>query len=667
MPAPSPGSRGWKIATAIALVAFVAFYIWTMTFRFHNAMTPYALHGDQQQSIGHYWRYAVDGAIPPGHLLTDYAQTYHSSPLWWLIMASMSALIGPLSSAKILGLLAYLLFAVGAVIVVGRRTEWVLGLLTGIMLLRNPPDAVEQITGGMARSMGPFLVFLFLWAFMEGRHRLVLAILVVQAGVYPSVVIPCGICYGVYVVVKGPMRDRLRRCAGMFVAGLLIIAFGMAQNFSSPKWWGPPVTYTEAEQMPAWRAGGRFPDVPHRPLDTILQYNIERPFKQLGARPAPKEAERFVGHHTFGVFFAGPIALSLLMMAVGFGRRALQRRRLRRAASAAVTPPETSPGEQDGASTTAEAPATSPPNELPALPPFDWHTIALFMATVAAWFVVKTLAFRLFLPSRQIGFVIPYIVITFLPILVWYASRVLFPGRRVVAVVITVLVTLVPVFVFRGHGGEATGSGYSQHDRDGKYIEAIRKLPLDQEIACDLQWCEYMIALGQHAPYAARSLSHPLRKGYYEEAERRLVEMFGVLYATRVEEIETFIQKENVHFMVYRSGETQTMTKRLYNPATQRVTERFRAGGKRPRLLNKPPKASIVFQDGDRLIVDLDKLVVALKAAPPTPEVQEAPADDGALDDKVQKPVLPQRLKGLLRGANPDVRDAAAPDEGVFD
>ena len=44
---------------------------------------------------------------------------------------------------------------------------------------------------------------------LKKRHKLALLALVLQAGVYPSVVIPCGMTYGVYCLIKGPtMRDR---------------------------------------------------------------------------------------------------------------------------------------------------------------------------------------------------------------------------------------------------------------------------------------------------------------------------------------------------------------------------------------------------------------------------------------------------------------------------
>lgn len=573
---------GSTVATAVVVIAAVAFYVFTMKARFAGAGSPYSLHGDQHQSIGHFWRYARDGAIPPGHLLSDYAGTYHSPPLWWPVMAAMSALLGPLVAAKLLGLLAYALFAVGAALVVARRSVWALGALVAIVALRNPPDSVEQITGGMARSMGPALLYLFLWAFMERRHRVALAALVLQAGIYPSIVIPCGLLYGTFVVLQGPMAVRLRRCAELFVVGIAVIALGLAQDVSAPEWWGDAVTYEEALQMPAWGHGGRFPEVPHRPFEAMMRFNLERPWKALGPAFAPEGARAFVGGHVIEAFVVAPVVLGLLLGALGSMRR-------------------------------WRASSSAPSSSAAAAARFPWEPLALMLAAVAGYWLVRALSFKLFLPSRQLGFTVPFLLIAWIPLLVWFGASRLWPSQRALAVAVTAIITVGPAFAFRGHGAERTAAGYGVHNRDAPFFEAIRKLPLDEEIACDVRLCEYMMALGQHAPYAARNLTHPLRKGYYAEAERRLVEMHKLLYATTWEEIDTFVRNEGVRFMAYRKGEATTLTKRLYRPADGLVRDAFKAGEGRVRLLADPPREALVFRDGDRRIVDLERLVMVLR------------------------------------------------------
>jgi hypothetical protein len=587
----------WWIARGLAAAALVAFFVTVMEFRFHHASSAYALQGDQHQSIGHFWRYARDGAIPPGHLLSDYAFAYHSPPGWWSVMATLSSWVGPLTAAKTLGLLAHALFALGAVVIVGQRTEWVLGLLIGILVLRNPPDMPEQITGGMARSMGPALLYLFLFAYLQGRHRLALASLVLQAAVYPSVVIPCGITYGIDCLVRGPGPVRRRRIVGMFVAGVLVLVLGKSQDFSAPSWWGEPVTYAEAQEMPAWSASGRFPEVPHRSFESALRFNLVRPWKDLGTHLGPDEASQFVARHLLEVFLGLPLAFGLLGLCV----RAWKKRR-------SSSPSSSS---SQGASGHSAAP---PDGEC-----FPWQSFALFAGSLAGYALVRLVAFKLFLPSRQLGFTLQFILVATMPLLVWFGLAAVLPpsmwARRFVLVTSTTLLTIVPAFAFRGHGCATTAAGYLDHQDDRGIWDTVRTLPLDEEIACDIPFCEYMMPLGQHVPYAARNLTHPLRKGYYEEAERRLVEAQRVLHATRLSEIHDFIENEKVRYFMYHIKEAGSVSKKLYQPVAKKVRAIFESGAGRKRLLLDPPASAVLFRRRDRVLLDLSKF-------PPPDETQ---------------------------------------------
>jgi len=726
-------SRAWLVAAIVCGIALVIFYVWVMQYRFANAETPYALHGDQQQSIGHYWRYKVEGSFPKGHLISDYAETYHSPPLWWPVMAPLSAILGPLTAAKLLGLVAYALFAVTTALVVSARTTWALGFLTAIVALRNPPDAVEQITGGMARSMSPALLLLFMFALMQRRHRLALGVLVLQAGIYPSIVIPCGLTYGAYCVLSGPtMRDRLRRCAGMFVTGLVIIVFGLYQNLAAPEWWGKPVTYEEAAKMTAWHVGGRFPEVPHRDLWPVVEYNLTRTYKALGAAPMPDAAVKYVGRHMNEVFIGLPLTVTLLG-GLGGGARLLWRRRRRRALSAVPAPPalpssaedassppapiDAAPGDADAQrepaaepaaeptaepasvqtapaslaavpstssleASTPEAPSTSSavaPSLLdvtpspatlvvaplsvtveqnaahdpaspstPAVPveppeppnPFPWEAVWILAGGLASYAIVRGFAFKFFLPSRQVGFIVPFVVTVTLPLLVWWGVRATLPRTRLVPFLIAVVVTCVPAFAFRGHGGGRTAGGYSNKNPDGPLFEAVRKLPFDEEIACDVHLCNYMMPLGQHIPYAAETLTHPLRAGYYKEAERRLIENMRLLHATSVDEVEGFVTKEKVKYFAYRTTEVGQVSTRLFKPVTTSVTGIFRQGRDRVRVFAEPPKDAIIFRKGKYVLIDLEKMVTALKApaARVAPSVPDDEAPEPTNDDVPRGP-----------------------------
>jgi hypothetical protein len=566
-------SMAWRIANATALVAFVAYFFANMKFRYRNLFETFSLQGDQHQSIGHYWRYAVEGTIPNGHLISDYANTYHAPPLWWLVMATLSTLTDPIVAAKAFSIGAYALYATMIIVIVGRRTHFILGCLAAILVIRIPPGLPEQITGGMARCMAPTLFLFFLWAMMKRNHPLALLTLVVQAAIYPSVVIPCGLTYGAYCVLAGPnMRTRLRRCAGIFVVGMIVIATGLYQDIKSPDWWGPTVTYEEAKRMPAWGPGGRFPEVPHARFEGLFEWNVIRPYKELGTTLAPPDAVRWVNRHSFEVFLYGPLALSAACALVALGLR-------RRRGDAAEDDRERR---------------------------FPWELVWLFIGSIAAYWLVRLVAFKLFLPARQIGFTIRFLVEVGMPLLVWWGVAKLFPRQHLAALVVTALVLVVPPFAFRGHGLDKTEAGYRHHKADTKTYLALRKLPKNEQVACDLYFCEFMMPMGQHAPFAARNLSHPLRPGYYEEVERRLVAMHEVLFATSADKIHAFVDKEKVRFFVYNVKSTEKFeTKKGYRPFTERVLRAQKAAGDGPPLLANPPKEAIVFRDKDRILLDL--------------------------------------------------------------
>ena len=629
-------ARGWRVVQFVAVLSLLAYFIAIMIFRLNGALSEWGVDGDQHQSIGQFWRYSIKGAIPPGHLITDYAFAYHAPPLWWVIMSTLSTFSTPTAAAKIMTVVAYGLTALGALLVVGKRTDWLLGCFVAFLVLRSP-DLPEQVTGGMARSLGPAFVYLFLYAFMQRRHNLVLLMLVLQAATYPSVVIPCGIFYGLYCVIAGPMPARLRRCGKLFVVGLLIILLGKAQDFRSPDWWGSVVTYEEADAMRGWHRGGRFEEVPHRPLSLLLDRNLERGHKKLGHTAAPAEAVTFVDRHLHTILLGIPLGLSLLALLIaGLRRRWLWVRA----------------GERR-------------PNPLDVR--FPWEVVGLFACSIIGWGLVQLVSFKLFLPSRQLGFTIQYLVLVGLPLVAWSGAAALF-RRRWAAVLSAVALTILPVFVFRGDGLARARPGYRDHQADAKIYNAVRKLPLDVEVACDVYYCELMMVLGQHAPYAAKNLTHPLRPGYYAEAERRFVAMQRVLYATTAAEVRAFVDNEHVKYFVYNTGSVGKLDGRLYHPAREQIVPAFNASKRKVRLLLKPPKEAVVFRDNERVLIDLDKLAIwaaaeetkkaALLLEGEPVKAEDAGAIDapgGALDVEFDANIetRAERLRGLRRPLKP--------------
>jgi hypothetical protein len=639
----------WRTALIIAAIALAGYFVVNMLFRQYNSWPHFSIQGDQHQSIGHFWRYYVEGTIPPGHLLSDYAWTYHAPPFFWLLMSTLSSLLDPLLASKVLAWTAYIGFITMAVLIVGKRTDWILACFVGMLIMRNPPDNPDQLTGGLARGNSATLLYLFVYAFMSRNHPLVLLTLVLQAGTYPAISIACTITYGMYCVLAGPdMRTRLRRCAGMTVAGILIFGLGVVASSRTPEWWGGSVTFEEAKAMPAWRAGGRFPEVPHRDFRNAIEHNLTRQYKDLGDKPVPAAAVRWVAHHQVLTFVTIPLAIAALAAALSQIMRMRARRRGAPPVEAA------SDGDEDDDSPLAQARRR--------WRRFPWELAALAAGSLVSYAIVRIVAFKLFLPSRQIGFTLPYVFIIGTPIVVWWGLHRLMPKRRAAVLVLTILIAVVPAFVFRGHGFGTTSAGYRHHKSDEKLYNTLRKVvPPNEEIACDMTYCEFMMPMAQRVPYAARNLTHPLRKGYYDEAERRLVKMHEVLYATSPQQIADFVATEKVRFFVYRKGKVTKLETGLHKPADARVRQVFNKGTGKTRLLADPPKEAIVFRDGDRYLLDLSKWPKSSTASSST----SPPADEEAAPDDAtsSEPAVLKQLKTLKRSSliKPKIAPDAAP------
>ena len=586
-------TRAWTIARVAGALALAVYFVAIILNRMGGAWRPYTAHGDQNQAVWEFWRYHVPGALPPGNLLTDYAFAYHAPPGYWALMAGLSTIFEPLTAGKLLQVVTWVALVVVTVIVVGKRTEWLLGIAAAFIVVRSP-DLPVVASGGLARGFGPLLVFAFLGAYMWRKHTLCLVLLVLQAAIYPPPVMACGVAYGVDCVLRGPMDVRLRRCAGMFVAGVLVLALGQYQNLKSPDWWGPLMTVEEAKDMPAWaRVGGRIPEVPLRPIMSSITGNIVRGYKPGGHIIVPDALQKLTANEV--TFLGFPALLALVAVVVDRVRR--------------------------------RGRTLDPDERLP------WEILAISAGALVAYFAARAVAFKLYLPQRQLTHTLPFLLQLALPLLAWCGARaVVGKERRAAALAIAVGLSIAPTYFFRGDGlGGA--SLYSDLTGDKPIFERIRQLPLDAVIACDHYMCDNLGQFGYHTPYANRTMTHPFRKGYYDEAERRLELMSKTLYATTWKEVADFGANEHVDYFIYNLGKLKAPEKSMHEPAKRNIAKMFAAAQKKGMVLEHPPDDAVIFKGRNFIFLDLKKVKQdvddgLLPAEPfigPMPEPKRAP------------------------------------------
>ncbi len=574
-----PETRRARVAAAVALGLLVGYTLATGGARIASMFLPWSADGDQAQAVWQYWRYHISGVFPPGDLLVDYAFVMHAPPVWWAMMAGLSEVFEPVTSAKILNVVAYLVTPLALLLGVWRRSNVFVGVAAAFLMVRNE-DFSGMMAGGYARSFGPLLTLMFIGLFLAGRHRAVLGLLVLQAALYPSVVMPCGIAYGAYVVVKGPMRARLRRCAGMFVAGLLVLGFGEIQNLRAPAWWGSLVTEAEAMKMPSWGRGGRIHEAPLRPWPAELDKNLMRPFRKSGSALPVHPGVKTV------------LALTVLLVAAA-GAAVVTRRRRRRDRGGG--------GDDDDDDDDAR---------------FPWQLLLLGAAALAAYFFARAFAFKFYLPYRPLQHVLAYLYYTGIPLFLWCAFTNLGPRRRTRATVATVALTVVPMFACFGLGNTAQPQTYGSYARFVPLYRFVRDLPKDALLAGDFEHMSSLPLFAHHRVYVNRNLAHPFRKGYFAEIERRIDLMYRALYATRLEDVVAFARKEHVDYLVYRTNGLLAPDRSLFMPVRRTLEAVRRKAGKKLVMVD-PPQEAVVYRRSNEVVVDVDRLEAYLAAHSP--------------------------------------------------
>lgn len=607
-----PTSAAGRVAAVVCGLLLTGYIVATLRLRLAGILQPWTADGDQAQAVWQYWRYHISGLFPPGDFLTDYAFKMHAPPVWWAMMASGSLFFEPVTVAKFWNIIAYVSTVIVTIIAIGRRSNVFVGMAAAFLLARNL-DFSTIIAGGYARSFGPMLTMLFLGVFIAGRHRLALGVLVFQAAFYPSVVIPCGIAYGLYTVVAGPMPLRLRRMAGMFVAGLLIIALGKSQDIGAPEWWGPLVTLEEAEKSPVWGPGGRITEAPLRPISTELPRHLSRAWRVSGD-VVDQDITNTIGRHM------PEVPLGLLLLGVG-GFLVLVFWRYRRGEAV--------------------------------IDPFPWQIPMLIAAAVLAYLLARQLAFRLYLPYRPLQHVLPYLFYATMALLPWALLVNLMPRRRTLATVLACAIAIVPNVVLFGDGLEKGPTTYANYSWNKNLYERLRRLPKNVMVAGDFISTSSAPLFGHVLVYVNRNLAHPFRLGFWAEAERRILESYTALYATSLDEIVDFGQREKIDYLLWQTVTLKQPDKRLFRPVKQPLDAMFKKNKAIGFALEKElPKEAIAFRDRDTVLLDLKKLA-ALKASgrltkPSTPPPSEGATATPAAPSTLSEPTVAPRDRRLL-------------------
>jgi hypothetical protein len=485
------------VLTTLIVLAYVAAVAW---FRFDRAFEPGFIEGDTKQTIWQFYRYNQPGTLPLGHLTTDYAWVYNAPLLYRAIMIPLSMAIDPIVAGNVLHVVLYLGALAALYWTCRTRAGHYAGLVAVAFFVRTPSWHAGG-AGGHARTFGATLTLLFIGAWLSGRRRLCLVILVLQAAVYPPPAMACSIAFGVWTLWAFAKDRRARPLVELAVVGVVVLLLCKSQDLLAPAWWGSPVWYDDVVDNPAFRAGGRMVFVPHDPIGSTCVRAIGSLFLDVGHKLFDGVSVWDRAHHSVLVIAPAAVVLAAALL----------------------------------------VPGTRFPRRL----------LLLLASAFVAYLLARTFAFKLHVPTRVLYHVWPptlavvVVVSTFL-----LAERVL-PNRRVLATSLAACIVLAPVLVVHGDALSARPGPYSNVRSEMPVFEWIRNnTRKDAVFAGSYRTMDFVGLLGWRVPYVNWTLAHPFRPGYWSEIERRTLRMYEAYWAADLDTVLRFADEEHVDYFI---------------------------------------------------------------------------------------------------------------------
>ncbi|HXK59835.1 MAG TPA: hypothetical protein PLP42_08045, partial [Acidobacteriota bacterium] len=254
------GQAGGRLLGVIVLIYILCFGI----FQSPKIFDYYRVSDDTRQQI--YPLYlARDGQLFQDDLLTRYFRS-HTPPFYYYAHYPLAWLIDPVILSKImqfllLGVVLRFLYLIGK-LVYGPLLGWTLVFLTV-----HSPALVGLTDGGLPRGWAAPGTVVFVWAVLADRQRIALAAVLVSGLFYPPIFLVLGPSYAVWTLVRG-------KASRWDVVGLVLIILGFwPMVFRDPEI-GRVVTLAEAELMPEWQVGSRFPFLPMPSLLSLFSRNF---------------------------------------------------------------------------------------------------------------------------------------------------------------------------------------------------------------------------------------------------------------------------------------------------------------------------------------------------------------------------------------------------------
>jgi hypothetical protein len=539
----------WGLLGLVAIYV-VAFYVRQMK----GIGDPWLLEWDARATSLPAWRYHETGYFP-NDMIVDYMGAFYATPGWSLLFWIATLFTDPLIATKVLPL-----FALAVIIwqggMFGYRRFGPAGAAVVVFMLVSTYYIWFRLLGFNARAFG----FPFLSAFVryadEKNEKKVLITLGLASLCYPSVLLLMGPSYGLILLARrAPIKEWIRLSA----VGVFCLAVMSRQMLFPDPRFGKPPTLEQAATLRQMQPGSNQPFYPLGSAREFLEPVVRGFFEPAGRRVWYKAQRRLQKRPLlYTGIFAG--ALGLL--------------------------------------------AWRKNKNLPVALP------AILIAAMVMYFVIRALAYRLYLPDRPLTFAYPIALAFGLPVLAYEAfSRLSQRWSKIAAALVVAL-----FFGFmRGDGLVLPRKAMPNNSwQDTPALHFVRTLPKDVLIIALPEQSSAIQAYAQRSTLFSMHTNTPFFYGFAVEMDARFEEFYRAYYATSWEPLRKLHKERGVTHVVMdeRDFGPQAMSRARYAEPWNTLLrkELLRTANKRNLVLRSPPPEAIVFHEGTEIVLDLSRL-----------------------------------------------------------
>ena len=522
-------------------------------------LSEYTFNGDVAQHI--YWMQQFrDNELFTDDLLTKQASA--TAPWGFLLFYYLgSFIIDPLTLSKVVPIILFILSSVYVFKLVQSFADTYTGFLAALFFM-VVPNSIAELAGGLQRGFAMPLLVAFLYYLVKRDYTKTSVVLVLQSVFYPMLFFLEALTYlfayllTMYLDARRARVPLLEEHKRRTMSVLLGIGIGLAAVlawhwFTHDPSRGVPLTHSQMLNMPELYSGGRFAVLP---TPSIGEAVID-----VAAIPYEHILRRYSYHVTQLRPYVKTGSIIIVMMIAVFIIGQLIRAKI------------------------------SIPREF----------ACLLLASVIMYIAADVLLFRLFIPTRYVGYTGYLLAIMCGAIVLSHLTRLAgerWPRHFLRATVVVLMVL---------HFNLSKGAGLIDMSENKVLYEYLRTLPKAAMIAAPPFLADYIPTFAGRKVFINFKMSLPVFDKYWNTIRGRTVAFFDAYYSPDRLSVYEFCRKNGIDYLVVRTRDFSEQ----YLQAGQIYFEPFNGyvkslvADRSEFALVKVPERVRAFSDGDVFVI----------------------------------------------------------------